>query len=546
MFRSDALTLVNAFRTKEGRKALLGMVIAVFGLGMFALPLLGRVVNSQTVVKRIAAGDAGTLLALAALFVVVPAVIAVAIAVPNVQHELFKSSRAAFLLAAPVRTIDLVLKAYARSLFGCVFVMASLALPSTVYVVTNTDASPAMLVALPLAHFALAASIVGAVIFGQVLRARFVSGRFVRIAIQWTGIVAALALVLAMVAGLFAGRKGILQFGGAVGSNDILSTVLGGPVGWVAASMKGVWPFPAIWRTAAVAAGAIPCLLLAAWPLRRAFDRVVSAPPVGVGGAMLGRRRVWASTPGRALAQKDLVGMLQERSGLVFILFFIVMQLVVLKTKLYRVVPDEHGYVLTQHVRSMLMCMHGVLAIFTGIHCLGLAAGEQKQLPILATAPLSIASFVRGKLVVVLVLFVLSSLTVGIGAMPLAGAPLSAVAVFAPVALAVTLFASGVCLALGTLPSLLLVDPSMPLANSFHTIVPSLGATGGIVASMIGTQLVAKDIERAYKLPEQMSEAAWHGGIAIAIALACGIVMFVAGYAVAKRNVRVALRPCGG
>ncbi len=540
--RADLRVLANAFATHDGRKALAAAIVGTACIALGAAALLGRLLVARPMREALAQGLPAAHTIVAGVVVFLPAMIAAGLALAQTRRELFESPQATMMLVAPIGRFAVTVRAWVRLSFSGLLFALAVGIAPLIRVVVDADVRPAALACFPLAVIALAAPWVAACMLFHVVRARFFSGPRVRFALQAIGIAGSLGLTAVGLLGLLSSRGQLAETARVLlASGAATQDVAWLPTAWVVRAGGGTgaaswiaWVWPPV--------ATVGLLAIASRFLRGAYERVAIVEPGVVRKRMRRAGRVWPRLPAASIAWKDLCSVVQERGGIVSLVFFFGLQLVLMKTGLYgRAIRGDAVPSAVAHAFGMVVAMQVLSVFLGGIQSLSIVGSERRQLAMLATAPVHSSTVLLGKSVLVALPFAWCAFACLVGGPFVAGAPWAAVVLFVPMACGIILANTGLILLVGTWPPLFSVDEDVPIANSLHSVVPAMLTTVTLGLSIGGTLWLRGRLADAWAFDAESAHA--QTTFAVVAVLGVGMVVASAGFALGVRHVQRVFGP---
>ncbi|MGE3172366.1 MAG: hypothetical protein AB7O97_07040 [Planctomycetota bacterium] len=545
MLNADLRALRNLWRTKDGRTALLGNAIVV-GCGALGAWFVGRGLFGSRVVREALRQDLDPDLArtVYALLLLPPLLLVFGGGMAQLGVELYRAPQVPLLLTAPLRAGRLLARAFARSLFGWWMFGSAVSTALAVALAQRAGWSWAPVPAMPLATLLLMGPVVATLVLAKVALVRWCSAPWLRrlfTAIQATF---AIALILALLLGLVRGRDLNARLGEWLGATAGLPWPVEAPAAWPAA-LAGFAQSPS-WLACGFAlalASALPLLLAARW-YRASYDVSLAADTGAVSARA--RSRVWPSTPLRSLLQKSRAETLRVTSNLAF--YFVLAALLVLSLALGEG-RDRGAMPAELHAAFELAAGWQTIALLTStLLFLAVIGGEQPQIALLASAPLSRRTLLTARLVTVATPLVATMAVAAVAGPFVLGAPLLGVAWYILLALPYLLWLLALVLVFGTWPAFMRVNEATPLAGNLRSTVPviCIGVLGGVgmypvlrLRGVLTREWAAVAAEPAAAVPA----APWSFcGVSWLVAT----VAFALGFALASRNFARLLGPQDG
>jgi hypothetical protein len=450
-----------------------------------------------------------------ALVTTTPVTLAFALGLASAGRELYLGNHAPLLLATPVSSRRIVLRAFLRMWVGwCGFGLA-FALPAITALTVRASLAPAPVLGVALAVAVFLAPVVAGLVLAKVVLVRWCSGPRLRLLAQVAQVAFAAGVVLALLLGIVRG--------------DELAARVSGPlrvpaaVAWpgaLPAALAGHAQAPAAWALlcACPAIGAL-LLLAAAGLYRRSFERHLL---VGSRRALRARSRAWPVDPMRSLLAKASAESLRMRGNLVFFAFLCALLVAGIATS----APAERDGAPRAVAEAFLVlrAWQGVSLLMAMILFLGVIGDDQKQIALLATAPVSRRDVLRARRIVLAWPFAAMLLLAAVTAPPLRGVSLAGAFGFALAAFPLLLATLGCVLALGSWPAMIRVHADTPLASNLRSALPSILVGSAGVAALVATTEARAFLTHAYRwgwrgwdadlLTAGFLAAAWLAGLA--------------------------------
>ncbi|HEX5053726.1 MAG TPA: hypothetical protein VFZ65_18240 [Planctomycetota bacterium] len=539
MLGGDLRALRNLFLTREGRGVLLGQLVVLLCMAGGSLALQGAVFGSGEL-RDVVRGhlDAGVVRSLHGLLLLTPLLFVAAMGTQHLRGELYTATHVPALLAAPVSSRAIVVRAFVRSLFGWSLFGIAFVVPPALMLAGKMPwpASPGLVIGISAALVALLAPLLACQVLWRVAIVRWCSGAGPRRVLQAANVILFFAVSLALVFGFVRGR----DIGSALAAwfrdRPDLPWLLAAPAALPAAAAGFAQDWPRLLSPLLLLACAVPPLLLAAALYRASYDVFCSS--VAPGAARRGRSRRWPQAQLPSLLAKLRAETTRVGSNLAGYALLATVLVVLLAQGMARYDFEAKVPLSLRETFFLLSCWQGLSLLVASLSFLNVVGNEQKQIVLLATSPLPRRVVLHAKLVAVSLPFVAMLLVASICGPLVAGVAWTAVAGFLLTAPPIVLCLLGVILVVGTWPRFLRVHDDVPLANSMRSVVPVLviGVAGvltlvlqfearkGLVACYYGHGVFAPH--------DGGTVAAW---LAVA-AWAAGLAVFAAGHRLALRN----------
>ena len=538
MLRSDLRALRNLFRTPDGRRALLGQFVVLLCTGGGALAMAGVLVGQPAVQRTVRANlDANVVLSLHTLVLLPPLLFVLAMGTQHFRGELYRASHVPALLAAPVSSLAIVVRAFLRNLFGWSLFAVALAVPPTLMLGSRLPwgATPTLGVAAAIGIVSALAPILAVQLLLRVALVRWCSSPRLRRAFALANVAVFAAVTLALVLGFLRGSEIGAVIADWLGTTPTLPWLLGAPAALPAAAAGYPGELALLLSPLLLLACALPPLALAASIYRASYDVYCSStsPKARARGS-----RPWPEAALRSLLRKRRAETLRVSSNLTGYAFLATVLVVLLAQGMSRHEFEAQAPLSMRETFYLLSAWQGLSLLVASISFLGVVGDEQKQIPLLATSPLPRRVMLRAKLISLAEPFFAMLLVTALVGPVVADVSLAAVGGFLLAALPILLFLLGVILAVGTWPQFIRVHEDMPLANNLRSVVPVLvigflGVLTLVLQFRARTGLVACYYGHGAFAPHAggtvavwLLAAAWGGGT----------LAFVNGYALARRN----------
>jgi hypothetical protein len=494
MLRSDLRALRNLFATRPGRQLLVAQAVVLACIAAGSLGLVGLLLTQRPVRDAIRANlDGDVVRILHSLILALPLLFVLLAGTRSLKGELYTAAHVPGLLAAPVSSRALVVRAFARTLFGWALFTIAFVVPPTLRLCDGLPwaASPALVVAVVAAALSLLTPLLAVQLLVKVAAVRWLSGarlrRFVTLAQVVVFVAVSLALVMGFVRHDDVARVLAAWLGDRAGtpSPPFLSWLLGAPAALPAAAAGYPQGLPRLLAPLLLAALAVPPILLAASIYRTSYEVHATASPLE--WAARTRSRTWPTAPLSSIVARMRVETVRVGANLGFYAFLATVLVVLLSRGVEARAHEAHAPTWLLQWSFLLSTWQGMTLLVASILFLAVVGSEQAQIPLLASSPVSRRTLLLGKLISLSWPF-LAMLAVTAFAGPLAGGTgIAAVGAFALTAPAILLFVLGVLAAAGTWPRFVRIHDDVPIASSLRVIVPVI--TVGVVcgATLFGT-----------------------------------------------------------
>ncbi len=488
MLRSDLQTLKNLVSTREGRSVLLGQAIVTTCVVVGSVALTGGVLLDEKLLDAVRNDTTGEMAHFCyATALVLPILVVLGMGFAGSNNELFQAPQLPTLLSAPISSFAIVGRSFLRMGMGCTMFSLAITIPPILGLAARTELPATPVLMAPVAVALLVAPTLAAQCLLKVVFVRWCSGLRVRQIFLLLNVLFLTGLTLLAGFGLVKGSDLAARLTEVMQNARSLPWYLDAPAGLLSWSAGLAATEDLARRSVGLATIAVGLLGFTAFLYRAAVEAFWVAGTATPPAKTLSGPRAWPGRPLPSLLKKTFLESLRVRSNVIgygLIAFLMVLTLSVSG----EVQPHELDR--TPRVLSELFHVwlpwHGLILLISCISFLAVIGEEQKQIALLAMAPVSRRLLLWSKILSVAAPFLACAAIVLVASSPLQATSWSALGLFALVSLPIVLFTLGLLAMVGTWPAFTQIHRDVPLASNLRSVIPVLVIGGTMSGAMLG------------------------------------------------------------